>query len=255
MNKYIVGFDVETTGLSYQTDYIIQLAMVKLDKETFEVIDQRDWYIEPAHNYTIAPDALATHGITKEFLKEHGVSIKSICPDILDFAKDSDYLTYNGNSFDVRFLYKDMKLFGYDFPIADKIFYDAFSIYRAYNQNTLGAVYKRLTGKEIEDAHDAKADINATVEVFKKLKENYSLSYEDLDNMPENNMLSPEGSIRSTHSATGRENIVFAFGKYKDAEFCTVWKKDPLYVKWFGENIASDYTKKILNEYIRKCNV
>lgn len=74
MNKYIVCFDVETTGLSPIEDYIIQLAMVKFDSQTFKQIDSRNWYIEPAHAYEITPGAHDAHGLTKEFLKENGVS-------------------------------------------------------------------------------------------------------------------------------------------------------------------------------------
>jgi len=134
------------------------------------LIDERSWFIEPAHNYTITEGAFAAHGLTKEFLKEHGVSMRDIAPEILKFVEDSDYLTYNGNSFDVKFIYKDLALFGYDFPIENKIFYDAFLLYKKYHPCTLSNVYKMYTGKELEGAHDAFADTKATIEVFKCIR-------------------------------------------------------------------------------------
>lgn len=256
MNKYIVAFDVETTGLSTKEDYIIQLAMVKFDRSTFEIIDTRNWYIEPAHAYTITQGAFEAHGLTKEFLKENGVSMKKICPEIIEFVKDCDYLTYNGNSFDVKFIHKDMEIFGYEFPMEGKVFYDAFSIYKIYHPNTLSAIYKNMTGKDLEDAHDAFADVKATIEVFGALIKEQSVSQEELADMKENQMLSPEGSIRrATNMGQEGDYIVFANGKYRDAEFCAVYKKDPSYVKWWGENVASTYTKKIINEYVRKKNM
>lgn len=253
MNKYIVAFDVETTGLSTQNDYIIQLAMVKFDRTTKEIIDTRNWYIEPAHTYEIAQGAFEAHGITKEFLKENGVSMKKICPEILDFVKDCDYLTYNGNSFDVKFLYKDMALFGYEFPMEGKVFFDAFTLYKVYHPNTLSAIYKNMTGKDLEGAHDALADVKATIEVFGALQTEQLVTQEEWSEMDECQLLSPEGSIRRAKDMNG--DIVFAVGKHKDEEFCTVYKKDPSYVKWFGENVATNYTKKILNEYVRKKNM
>lgn len=250
MKQYITSFDVETTGLSPQEDYIIQLAMVKFDAKTFQIVDTRMWYIEPIHAYTITPGAFDAHGLTKEFLKQNGVCIKDIASEIIDFVKDSDYLTYNGNSFDVKFICKDLELVGFQFPLEDKVFYDAFSIYKIYHPSTLSAVYKNLTGKDLEGAHDALADVKATIEVFKALKEEQNVELEELAEMKENQMLSPEGSIRrATNMGEEGDYIVFAIGKYKDAEFCETFKKDFGYCKWFLENVASNYTKKMLREY------
>jgi len=71
--------------------------------------------------------------------------------------------------------------------------------------------------------------------------------------MRENQMISPEGSIRRA-ALPGAEDdyIVFAFGKYKDSDFFEVYQKDPQYVQWWGDNVASPYTKKILNAYVRE---
>ena len=253
MNKNIVCFDVETTGLSPIEDYIIQLAMVKFDSQTFQIIDSRNWYIEPAHTYTITSGVYEDHGLTKEFLQENGVSLKDIAPEILQFVDDSDYLTYNGNSFDVKFIYKDLALFGFEFPIEGKVFYDAFSLYKIYHPSTLSAVYKSYTGEELDGAHDALADVKATIKVFECIQQEQSKELDEWSEMKECQMLSPEGSIRqATNMGKDGDYIVFSQGKYKDAEFYEVLQKDPSYVRWFGQNVATPYTKKVLNEYVRK---
>lgn len=71
MKKHIVVYDVETTGLNPQKDFIIQLVLKKIDSKSLEVIDTREWYIQPIHAYEISSQAQEKHGITKEFLKEH----------------------------------------------------------------------------------------------------------------------------------------------------------------------------------------
>ena len=63
-NKYIVCWDVETTGLNPKEDFIIQLAVAKFSKDTYEVIKSKKWYIKPAHQYTISPQAQEVHGLT-----------------------------------------------------------------------------------------------------------------------------------------------------------------------------------------------
>ena len=93
----IVCFDTETTGLEVQKDHIIQLSLVKFDTETWEIIDQRDWYILPEGAFTIPAEAEAVHHISKEFLQEKGVSLRSVYEDLIAFTNGCDMLTYNGN--------------------------------------------------------------------------------------------------------------------------------------------------------------
>lgn len=253
MQNNVVCFDVETTGLNPVNNFIIQLAMVKFDLKTFETIDQRNWYIKPAHVYEISPEAQSKHGITKEFLEENGVTIKSIAQEIIDFVSDSDYLTFNGNTFDVKFLYKDLEMFGFTLPMKDKIFYDAFSLYKTYHPSTLEAIYKNYTGKDLEGSHNAFNDVNATIEVFKHLQKETGVDIAEWAESPSCQMLSPEGSIRrASHPGSDENIIVFACGKHKDEEICEVLAKDYQYTKWFAENVASQYTRDILRKYVQE---
>ncbi len=243
--KDIVCFDVETTGLSQKEDFIIQLSMIKID-QSFSKIDNKSWYIKPVHKYEIKSTAIEKHGITKEFLEENGVNLKDIAQEILDFIEGCDFLTYNGNSFDIGFLYKDLKIVGYDLNMEGRTCYDAFLLYKMMYPSTLEAVYKRCTGKDLEGAHNAINDVEATIEVYKYLRE---LNI-DVDESTFN-IVSPEGSIRKI-IIDGVESLVFSFGKYKDDEFLSVYDKDPQYVKWFLGNIASEYTFNMLKKYCQE---
>lgn len=243
--KNIVCFDVETTGLSQKEDFIIQLSMIKVNSQ-FEQLDSRNWYIKPVHTYEIKPTAIEKHGITKEFLEKNGVNLKDIGQEILDFMDGCDILTYNGNSFDIGFLYKDLKIVGYELDINDKVCYDAFLLYKMMYPSTLEAVYKRCTGKDLEGAHNALNDVIATIEVYKSLREENIEVDESAFNI-----VSPENTIRRI-VIDGKESLVFSFGKYKDDEFMSVYYKDPQYVKWFLSNIASQYTFNILKKYCQE---
>lgn len=251
MEKNIICFDVETTGLNPQEDFIIQLSMVKFNRN-FEIIDEKNWYIKPAHKYTISPQAQEKHGIFKEWLDKNGIYLKDIIQIIDKFIKDCDFLTYNGNSFDIKFLYKDLKLWGYELDLSNRKFYDSFGMECRFNPRNLSYIYNKYTGKELDEAHNALADVKATIEVFSHQKEQYNLSWEDLNEFQENNLLSPEGSIRNAAAADEEPRIVFAIGKYKDSEFMEVYRKDPGYIKWFSENVATPYTLNILREYYKK---
>ena len=72
MSKHIVAFDVETTGLSFKDDYIIQLSAVKFDTD-FNELDVFNHYIVPyAKNWSISEEAFGKHGLTKDFIAENG---------------------------------------------------------------------------------------------------------------------------------------------------------------------------------------
>lgn len=247
--KNIVIWDVETTGLSPQNDFIIQLSCMKVNPKTNDTIDERSWYIKPAHTYTIDPKATEVHGLTKEFIEKNGKTIKEIADDFLEFIDGCDFMTYNGNTFDIQFLYKDFSMFGYDLKLSERKFYDAYAMECKYNPRDLSSVYKKYTGKDLQGAHDAMNDVKATWEVWKKQMDVHGTSYEELNEMNENNLLSPDGSIRRPNK---EDIIVFARGKYKDVEFMEVYNKDYNYIKWFMENAASDYTKNILRNYYIK---
>ena len=251
MEKNIICYDVETTGLNPQEDFIIQLSMVKFNRN-FEIIDEKNWYIKPAHKYTINPQAQEKHGISKEWLDNNGIYLKDIIQEIDEFIKDCDFLTYNGNSFDIKFLYKDLKLWGYELDLSNRKFYDSFGMECRFNPRNLSYIYNKYTGKELDEAHNALADVKATIEVFSHQKEQYNLSWEDLNEFQENNLLSPEGSIRNAAATDEEPRIVFAIGKYKDSEFMEVYRKDPGYIKWFSENVTTPYTLNILREYYKK---
>lgn len=254
-NKYIVCWDVETTGLNPKEDFIIQLAVAKFSKDTYEVIKSKKWYIKPAHQYTISPQAQEVHGLTKEFIDANGIYFKEIAQEFFELIKDADLLTYNGNSFDIKFLHEECKRWNLDLPITAKNFYDSFSMECRFNPRNLAAVYKNYTGEELEDAHDALSDVMGTVKVFQKQMETFGLTYDEIDCWQENLLLTPDGTIRNA-AAPGEElKIVFAVGKYKDSEFMEVTQKDPSYIKWYMENLASNYTKQVLSEYYKKHRV
>lgn len=252
MNNYIVAWDVETTGLNPKEDFIIQLACVKFDKKTGSILKTNKWYIKPAHAYTISPKAQEVHGLSKEFIEENGVYFKDIVAEFFEMISDADLLTYNGNSFDIKFLNEECKRWGIELPIYGKKFYDSFSMECRFNPRNLSAVYEKYMGHVFENAHDALSDVMATVKVFQAQMKTQNLTYDDIDQFQENNLLTPDGTIRNV-AATGEDMvIVFAVGKYKDSEFMEVSKKDPSYIKWYMENLASDYTKRVLKDYYAK---
>lgn len=255
MHKYIVAFDVETTGLSQSEDYVIQLSAIKFERDTYNIVQEFNHYIKPCRAYEIKPGAFEAHGLTKEFIEENGEPLKSIASEFVEMFNDADILTFNGNRFDVNMIYKDLLMIGIEFPMDDKIFYDSYGIETRLNPRTLSSTYFNYTGRELVDAHDSLADVRATIEVFKSqlevLKEDNE-SGEPIEEWPENQLYSPEGSIRNAAQGNDPVRLVFNIGKYKDQEFMSVCKTDANYIQWFRDKVASPYTWRLLSKYYRE---
>ena len=108
----LVCFDTETTGLDVQKEHIIQLSLVKVETDNWEILDQRDWYILPEGEFTIPAEAEAVHHISKDFLLEHGVSLRSVYDELIAVTNGCDILSYNGNGYDAPILYYNLKRAG-----------------------------------------------------------------------------------------------------------------------------------------------
>ena len=174
----LVCFDTETTGLDVQKEHIIQLSLVKFDTDTWETIDTRDWYILPEGEFTIPAEAEAVHHISKEFLQEHGVSLKSVYDEFIAFTDGCDFLSYNGNGYDAPILHYNLVRNGLSFHFENRIWYDALLLERIHTagmkdengeklHNNLTSAYTRYYGHPFEGAHNSLDDVKATIEVFK----------------------------------------------------------------------------------------
>ncbi len=177
----IVCFDTETTGLDVQREHIIQLSLVKVEvmaNGEWQIIDQRDWYILPEGPFTIPAEAEAVHHISKAFLQENGVSLRSVYDELIAFTEGCDMLSYNGNGFDAPLLHYNLKRIGKDFPFSGRTWYDALTLERIHTagmvdengekvHNNLTAAYTRYYGHPFEGAHNSLDDVLATIEVFK----------------------------------------------------------------------------------------
>ncbi|MGE7950852.1 3'-5' exonuclease [Lysinibacillus xylanilyticus] len=97
-----VVLDFETTGLSNNTDEIIQVAAVRY--ENFEEKEKFVTFVKPSKR--IPYDATEINGISNDDVKD-APSIKEILPKLLEFLKDDVIVAHNA-SFDMKFLLSAM---------------------------------------------------------------------------------------------------------------------------------------------------
>ena len=244
MKKNIVWFDLETTGISTTSDRIIEICMIKTDFDGNE-IETYNQLVNPG-NVEMRPEAEDKHGISLEMLKDKP-TFEMIASEINDFIGDSDLGGYNALFFDVPFLCEEFMRCGIIFNHRSKAVMDPFLIYSNYEKRDLTSTYKKFTGKDLEGAHRAEADVRATMEIFQKQREVYPMAEtaEAIDkevNTRRADQVDLGGKLKFAE-IDGKRTIVFNFGKHKGFAFETIYRNDSNYINWIIEK--GEFSKEL----------
>jgi len=160
----VVVLDVETTGLNPDTDRIIQFSGALLDKDMNEV-DRLSLLIDP--RYPIDPGASAVHGYTGEQLTGCP-TFQQVGARILDFLGDHALAGHNILAFDLLVLMAELKRhLNIDLDMTNRQVVDTLELFRQQVPHTLEGASQHYCGTSVENAHDADADVSATVSVLK----------------------------------------------------------------------------------------
>ena len=251
----LVCFDTETTGLDVQKEHIIQLSLVKVETDNWEILGQRDWYILPEGEFTIPAEAEAVHHISKEFLLEHGVSLRSVYDDLVAFTDGCDMLSYNGNGYDAPILYYNLRRVGLSFDFNNRTWYDALLLERIHTagqvdengeklHNNLTAAYTRYYGHPFEGAHNSLDDVMATIEVFKAQVSAHGWAWAQREEF---------GFISYDRWLTKKGNYYYLNqGGHKGESIESMMRIDRSYLEWIVDKCqwTDDQTREIINPYI-----
>ncbi len=261
LDRNLVFLDVETTGLNVIRDRIVQIALIRLHKngnapETLSLL------VNPG--IPISEESIAIHGITAKDLANKP-TFKQIGQKIYDFIGDADLAGYNSNRFDVPMLMEEFDRIGIEFDISKRRLIDVQRIFYKMEPRTLKAAYRLYCGKELTDAHDALADVAATLEVFKGQLNRY----DGVDLLDEEGKLIPApitNDIQKIHDFTNDLNFldatqklklnmdgepVFNFGKYIGLSVKSVFSKDKNYYHWILEKEFSSQVKQIVKNIMK----
>ncbi len=163
-----VVVDLETTGLDYKREKIIEFAAVKLVDN--QITEEIEMLIDPQQE--IRHSSIEIHGITQDML-EGAPTIEEAMPKILDFIKDYTIIAHNA-IFDHSFL-NQASIELYEEPIPnDKI--DTFQMYKEVfpeeQSHGLESLLKRFN-IDFPVKHRAMADAKGLALVYPHLKHFY----------------------------------------------------------------------------------
>ena len=109
LNAYVsdyVVFDLETTGISWKNDDIIEISAVKV--KNGEIIDEFSSLVNPMRS--IPQNASIVNGIYDDMVKDSPV-FEVVFKDFLEFIGDNILVGHNIHNFDMKFLYRESQKF------------------------------------------------------------------------------------------------------------------------------------------------
>lgn len=159
LERPLIFFDLETTGLSVSKDRICQISFTKFfpqpkgkkgkDPETKTRI------INP--NKLIPQKAIEVHGITNEHVKD-APTFKQIALSLSKHFDGCDIAGYNIMGYDIPLMREEFIRSGVDWPESDARIIDVYTLITKAIPRKLSDMYELLTGVEAKDAHDAEYD-------------------------------------------------------------------------------------------------
>ncbi len=262
LTRPLIFLDIEATGLNVIRDRIVQIGMIKYFPDDREPVEL-DMLINPG--IPISEEAIGVHGITPKDLVNKPI-FQQVADKLYEFIGDADLAGYNSNRFDVPMLMEEFARVGLEFSLDNRRSIDVQRIFYKMEPRTLRAALKFYCNQEIENAHDALADVKATIEVFKgqlktyqgvdlitadgerveaPIKEDIAALHQFTSDL---RMVDATQKLRYDHNGV----IVFNFGKYINKPAAEVLVQDKNYYHWILNKEFSSQVKQIVKKLVKE---
>ncbi|MBX2926772.1 MAG: 3'-5' exonuclease [Saprospiraceae bacterium] len=261
LERDLCFFDIESTGLSVLRDRILQLGIVKFFADGRPAAEL-NMLINPG--MPISEEALSVHGISHKDVANKP-TFQQVAQQIFDFIGDADLAGYNSGRFDIPMLLEEFARVGIEFDLENRRCIDVQRIFYKMEPRTLKAALKYYCDQEMPDAHDALADVRATIDVFKGQLARYKgVDYVDEDGKVEKAPI--KKNIGALHEFTNDLRfadatqklrydhngvLVFNFGKYMGKPAAELLAKDKQYYNWMLTKEFSSQLKQIIQKLVK----
>ena len=254
LEKPLVFFDIESTGLNIASDSIIELCFVKImpgGEQRIKTWRVKPWdYVNDCQR-AINPAAQAVHGISAEDLADKP-TFYEISEEVAQWLDGCDLSGFNSAKFDLPMLAEEIErvrkgseaLPAKDVAIdlhAMKMV-DVQNIFHMMEPRTLKAAYMFYCGQELENAHAAEADTLATYEVLKGQLDRYAGDpriENDIDKLAKFSVKQRTVDYAGRLILNDKDEPCISFGKHKGKTAREVYFSEPSYYAWID---SGDFT-------------
>lgn len=171
LDRPLVFFDTETTGVDPQKDRIVELTLLIFRPRGVEP-ELKTRRFNP--ECPIPAEATAVHGITDDDVADCPY-FRNVADSLLELLDGCDLGGFNVRRFDLPILVAEFERQGKRFDHEGRRILDALNVYHLHEPRNLEAAVQTYLGREHEGAHGAEADTIASAEVFFAQIERYGL--------------------------------------------------------------------------------
>jgi len=246
LERPLVVFDTETTGVNARNDRIIEIACVKVRPD-----GSREEFVRRVHpGVPIPAESTAIHGICDTDVA--GLPpFRAVAAELAAFLDGCDLAGYNMTGFDLPVLRIEFLRAGVPFEIGSRRFVDAQRIFFAREPRHLSAAARFYCQSEHEGAHGALADAEMTLRVLAGQLERYAelprsvAELHDLFCAGLDQDLDPEGRFRLV-----RGEPTVNFGRNRGRRLRDIAREEPGFLRWILKGDFSGPVKEIARNYL-----
>ncbi len=247
LDRPIVFFDLETTGINVARDRIVEISVVKIFPDYSEKIKKR--LINPG--IPIPRETTEIHGISDDDVKD-APKFKQVAKSFYEFLENCDLGGFNIIKFDIPLLIAEFKRCDFDFSIKGKQMIDVQRIYHKKEPRTLSAALKFYCNEEHENAHGSEEDARATIKVLAAQLEKYDdiptsvVELAEYANPSDPTFIDMMGKLRWRN-----DEVVIGFGQKSGMSLQLLADKEPNYLQWILRGDFSEDIKTIVKDALQ----
>lgn len=232
----LIVFDLETTGVDLVRDEIVQFYGIRIEpngeSKTLEFL------CKPT--IQIPQEASNVHGITNELVANEK-PFGSYVSELISLFDGCMIGGYNVFRFDLPIINRQFAEQGHSGVFKNSTVIDSFKLALLQHPRDLSSMLKVYTGEDMQNAHNASADVIATVKILAKQLDREK---DNIDDIAPRTAPPPDKRIGlSNHIIFVDDNPVFNFVKHKGKKLTD--EKD--YCKWI---LSADFDEE-MKEFIR----
>jgi DNA polymerase-3 subunit epsilon len=228
LDRPLVFFDLETTGLKIGEDRIVEMALIRVSPQGDVMERVRRFNPE----IPIPPEATAVHGISDEDVKDEA-PFSSRARALAQLLEGCDLAGFNIRRYDVPMLEAEFARVGVDFDVRGRRLIDMQTIFHREEPRDLTAAARFYLDREHHEAHTALGDIRTSAAVLGAQMKRYENLPRDMDGLNAYcEEHSPYSGLLGQWFNVTEEGLTLRKGKHRGEFLEDVARSDSGYLEW-----------------------
>ena len=247
LDRPIVFFDLETTGIDPATDRIVEISCLRVAPDGQR--ESKTRLINPER--PIPPEATAIHKITDDDVRE-APPFRQVAKALLDWLDGADLAGFNVVRFDAPLLDQEFRRCGQDLALSPRRVIDAMTIFHRKERRDLTAAVRFYLDRDHEGAHSAEADVTATLEILEAQLDRYDDLPKTVEELAQWSRAGRPGAIDPDGKFVWKDGeAVFAFGKHQGKSLKAIAQSASDYLRWITSSDFPEEAKQVVREALK----